>query len=91
MSISALENENGECDELIAHLRKRQQWHRRKMKNVHGTEDYRMGYGAGLDGFDPDEATLAGYEELYPGYGQGLRDGRRAFEMAEAATKPEGE
>ncbi len=83
MSISALDNENGECDELIAHLKKQNQWHKQKMRNVHGTENYRMGYGAGLGGFDPDAYTLAGYDKINPGYAQGLQDGKRALEMHE--------
>lgn len=83
MSISALDNANGECDQLIAHLKKRHHWHKNKMRNVHGTENYRMGYGAGLDGFDPGEDQIAGYEEINPGYGQGWRDGKRALELSE--------
>ncbi len=82
MSISVLDNENGECDELIASLKKQHHWYKRKMRNVHGTENYRMGYGAGLGGFEPSEYDLAGYEEINPGYAQGWRDGKRALEMS---------
>lgn len=88
MSISVLENENGECDELISHLKKREQWHRRKMRCVHGTENYRMGYGSGLDGFDPGEDQITGYEAIYPDYAKGWRDGLRAFDMAESGERP---
>lgn len=86
MSISVLDNENGECDKLIEALKNRDKWHKKKMRHVLGTEYYRMGYGAGLGGFDPDDAELAGYDEIYPDYGQGLRDGRRALRLHEAAA-----
>ncbi len=82
MSISVLDNENGECDELIASLKKQECWHKAKMRNVHGTENYRMGYGAGLDGFECDDKQLFGYyDEIYPDYAQGYQDGKRALEI----------
>ena len=55
------------------------------MRNVQGTENYRMGYGAGLGGFNPGNRDLAGYDSIYPGYAQGCMDGLMACKLNQYA------
>lgn len=77
MSISALDNENGECDELIAHLRQQRRDENRicrkalKKHRKQWRSEWHNGYAAYIGGFRPDEGAESYYEhqpEMLEGY-----------------------
>lgn len=74
MSISALDNPT---DELVLAIQNHQKIIKKKLRAVKGSPNYRMGYGAYLQGFDPSKRDLDGYEEIYPGYAKGWKDAKR--------------
>ena len=73
MSISAI-NDLKCSDDLWQRIMDRKKAIKKHLRSVKGSPNYRMGYGAGYEGYEPTEHDLRSQDEIYPGYAKGIRD-----------------
>lgn len=76
MSISALNDLKCSNDEWRQIVNKRKII-KKHLRTIQGSSAYRMGYGAGYEGYNPDSAQLESDDAIYPGYAKGIKDGLR--------------